>query len=269
MILRILYVEGEKMAERSNEVKSIVKALGILELLDKESELGIGEISERLDLDKSTVHRLVSTLKNAGYIIQNASNKKYSNSFKLFEMGNSVVEKLGLRRIAQPYLEQISRITNETTNIAIIYDAHVIYIDRIESPATIKVDLRIGKRLPIYCTGLGKVMLAYMPQQKVEEILENVKFVKYTKSTVENIEKLYVQIKKIREQGYCIDDEEYFEGLKCVAAPIINYKGDVIAAISIAVPKYRFDEVEKNIDFGSILKVTAYNLSKEFGYIDK
>lgn len=257
------------MAERSNQVKSIVKALGILELLDKENELGIGEISERLGLDKSTVHRLVSTLKQEGYIIQNANSKKYSNSFKLFEMGNNVVEKLGLRKIAQPYLEQISRITNETTNIAIIYDNNIMYIDRIESPATIKVDLRIGKRLPVYCTGLGKVMLAYMPKQKLEEILKNVKFIKYTKNTVENIQKLYEQLEKIREQGYCIDEEEYVEGLICVSAPIMNYRGDIIAAISIAVPKYRFDEGEKNTGFTNILKETAYNLSKEFGYIKK
>ncbi len=254
------------MNERSNTVKSIVKAFDILELLDKRRELGITEISEELKMDKSTVHRLISTLKDKDYVVQNPSNNKYANSFKLFEMGNNAIERLGLRRLAQPYLEQIARITNETVNIAVMYDTNIIYIDKIESPATIKVDLSIGKKLPVYCTGLGKVMLAYMPEDKVLKILENMDFIKYTDKTVANIQGLFKQFIEIKEKGYCIDDEEYVEGLKCVAAPIFNYYGEVIAAISIAIPKYRYNAGEKDIGYGNLIKTTAANLSKEFGY---
>lgn len=255
------------MSERSNIVKSIVKALDILELLDKKSELGITEVSENLELDKSTVHRLMSTLKEKGYVVQNTSNNKYLNSFKLFEMGNNVVEKLGLRRQAQPYLEHLARTTNETVNLAIMYDANIIYIDKIESSATIKVNLNVGKKLPAYCTGLGKAMIAFMPQKKIQEIMKDVEFVQYTDKTVADIDKLMEQLKEIKAQGYSIDDEEYVEGLKCVAAPIFNYSGDVIAAISVAVPKYRYDEGEKNIGYKKIIKNTAINLSKDLGYM--
>lgn len=255
------------MSERSNTVKSIVKAFDILELLDKRRELGITEISEELKMDKSTVYRLIATIKEKGYVSQNPSNNKYSNSFKLFEMGNNVVERLGLRRLAQPYLEQLARITNETVNLAVMYDANIIYIDKIESPATIKVDLSVGKKLPVYCTGLGKVMLAYMPEEKVMRILEDVKIEMHTNKTVQDIQALFRQLIEIREKKYAIDDEEYVEGLKCVAAPIFNYYGDVIAAISVAVPKYRYEAGEENIGYGSLIKSTAANLSKEFGYI--
>ncbi len=254
------------MNERTNTVKSIVKAFDILELLDKRRELGITEISEALKMDKSTVHRIISTLKEKKYVVQNISNNKYSNSFKLFEMGNNVIERLGLRRLAQPYLEQVARITNETVNIAVMYDRDIIYIDKIESPATIKVDLNIGKRLPAYCTGLGKAMLAFMPEDKALKMLENVEFVKHTNKTVSDKKLLFKQFVRIREKGYCLDDEEYVEGLKCIAAPVFNYYGEVIAAISIAVPKYRYDEGEKNIGYGNLIRTTAASLSKEFGY---
>lgn len=254
------------MGQRSNIVKSIVKAFDILELIDKKNELGITEISEALGLDKSTVHRLISTLKQKGYVVQNTSNNKYSNSFKLFEMGNNVVERLGLRRQAQPYLEHLARMTNETVNIAIMYDANIIYIDKIESSATIKVDLNIGKKLPAYCTGLGKAMLAFMSQEKVEAIMSDVKFIQYTDKTVTDYPKLLEQLKIIKEQGYSIDDEEYVEGLKCISAPILGYSGEAIAAISIAVPKYRYEDGEQNIGYTDLVKKTAVSLSKELGY---
>ncbi|MCG8484809.1 MAG: IclR family transcriptional regulator [Clostridia bacterium] len=255
------------MGERTNIVKSIVKAFDILELLDKRNELGITEISEALGLDKSTVHRLISTLKEKGYVVQNASNNKYSNSFKLFEMGNNVVERLGFRRQAQPYLEHLARVTNETVNLAIMYDSNIIYIDKIESSATIKVDLNVGKKLPAYCTGLGKAMLAFMSQEKMEKIMADVEFIQYTNKTVADYPELLEQLKAIKQQGYSIDDEEYVEGLKCVSAPIFSYSGEVIAAISVAIPKYRYDEGEKNIGYANIIKKTAMSLSKELGYI--
>ncbi|WZL71657.1 IclR family transcriptional regulator [Clostridiaceae bacterium 35-E11] len=254
------------MSERSNVVKSVLKALDILEVLDKKHEIGISEISEILHWDKSTVHRLISTLKQKGYVVQNPLNQKYSNSFKLFEMGNNVVERLGLRRQAQPFLERLAVLTQETVNLAIMDGSSIIYIDKIESQATIKVDLSIGKKLPIYCTGLGKVMLAYKSREAVEKLLEKEAFVKYTKNTIENLEGLFEQLEQIRKQGYCIDEEEYVEGLQCIAAPVKDYSGLVIAAISVAMPKYRYDEGEKEIGYTKIVKDITDQFSKELGY---
>ena len=261
------YIEkGENMSERSNFVKSVIKAFDILEILDKKHEMGISELSEILEWDKSTVHRLVTTLKQKGYVVQNGSNQKYSNSIKLFEMGNNVVERLGLRRQAQPYLEKLAGITHETVNLAIIDGKHVIYIDKIESPATIKVDLNIGKKLPIFCTGLGKIMLAYMSESEIKELLSGEAFIQYTKNTVKNIDELMKQLKEIRGKGFALDDEEYVEGLQCVAAPIRNYKSEVVAAVSVAVPKYRYEEGEKNFRYTKLVLDTAYEISKELGF---
>lgn len=258
--------KGESMSERSNFVKSVIKALDILEILDKKHELGISELSELLEWDKSTVHRIITTLKQKGYVIQNSANQKYANSIKLFEMGNNVVERLGLRRQAQPYLERLAGTTHETVNLAIIDGNHVIYIDKIESPATIKVDLNIGKKLPLFCTGLGKTMLAFMSEEDMNSLLSHEKFIQYTKNTVKNMADLGRQLRDIREKGYALDDEEYVEGLKCVAAPIRNYKGEVFAAVSIAVPKYRYEEGEKTFGYIRLVKETALEISRELGF---
>lgn len=254
------------MSKRSNIVKSVIKAFDVLEVLDKKQELGISELSEYLDLDKSTIHRLVTTLKEKGYVVQNPSNLKYSNGIKLFEMGNNVVERLGLRRQAQPFMEKLARMTGETVNLAIMDGKHIIYIDKIETPATIKVDLNIGKKLPIYCTGLGKAMLAFKEEEELEQLLKDETFIKHTSKTVENMEGLKKQLKEIKSKGYALDDEEFVEGLKCVAAPIKNYTGEVVAALSVAVPKYRYEEGNKQIDYIDLVKSCAEGISKELGY---
>lgn len=254
------------MPQRSNIVKSIVKAFDLLELLDKNNELGIGEISELLGWDKSTVHRIITTLKKKGYVNQNLLNHKYYNSIKLFEMGNNVVEKLGLRRQAQPYMEKLADQTRETVNLAILDDKSVVYIDKIETPATIKVDLNIGKKLPVYCTGLGKTFLAYKLEDEVKELLRDVSFKKYTHKTVENIDELLLQLREIKAQGYTFDDEEYVEGLQCLAAPVMDYTNNVVAAVSVAVPKFRYEEGKKIFEYVQLVKDCAYKLSRELGY---
>jgi len=220
-----------------------------------------------LGLEKSTVHRLISTLKHKGYVEQNISNHKYLNSFKLFEMGNNVVERLGLRRQAQPFMEELAVNSRETVNLAIMDGKHVMYIDKIESTETIKVDLNIGKKLPSYCTGLGKAMLAFMPEERVKELLKGETFFRYTQNTVKDFAHLLEQLKKIREQGYCIDDEEYVGGLVCIASPVRNFSGEVVAAMSIAMPKYRLDEGEKDLSYIiDLVKIVVDRFSGQLGF---
>ncbi|KYO63800.1 IclR family transcriptional regulator [Thermovenabulum gondwanense] len=256
--------------ENKNLVKSVIKALEIIELLNVEGELSIKEISTKLELEKTTVHRLITTLKEKGYVIQNDKDRRYSNSFKLFELGNRTIERLGLRRQAQPYLEELAEKSHETVNLAILDGKYVMYIDKIESSETIKVALEIGKKLPCYCTGLGKAILAYMSEQKVLELLKSEPLKEFTPNTITDLSKLMRELRKIREQGYSVDNEEYVQGLICVASPIINKQGEPIAAMSIAIPKYRIEEGKKDLDyFASLVKETAQKFSKELWSFSK
>jgi len=243
----------------------VERALLIVEYLDENGEQGINEISRGLLLEKSTVHRLVSTLKNLGYLIQNPATKKYANSFKFFEIGNGVVKRLGLRKQAQPFMRDLSEKTKEAVNLAIMDREHVVYIDKIESPSTFKIDLAIGKKMPSYCTGLGKVLLASMEESCVRDLFKDRKLERFTENTITDIDDLIKNLRRIKSQGYCIDDEEYIAGLLCVAAPVLGHAGEPVAAISVALPKFRYDEKEIE-PIVEAVKAASEGLSRELGY---
>ena len=251
----------------SGGVQSVERALAIIEILDIHGELGIGEMSALLALEPSTVHRLVSTLRTRNYVLQNPENKKYRNGFKIFEIGSNVVRRLGLRRQAYPFMTELADRTGEAVNLAVRDGACVVYIDKIESQATIRVDLAVGKAMPLYCTGLGKVLLASLSDDDVSRLLGDGPFERYTEKTVTDPLRLRSQLKEIRERGFCIDDEEYVSGLVCVAAPVRGRNGSVLAALSIAVPKYRYLEDPGRKDIIRDLVVSAArNLSESLGF---
>jgi len=240
----------------SNHVKSVMKAFLIMEELDKYGELSIGDLSERLMMDKATVHRLINTLKAAGYVNQNQDNKKYSNSLKLLAMGNRVMEKMGVKHITKPFILELAEKTGETINLCIRVGNKIIYIDKLESNSTIKVGLGIGTSVPIYCSGLGKAILSHTAEEELQNILDSISLVQYTDRTITKKALLMEELERIRERGYSIDDEEYVVGLICIAAPIFDYHGNPVAAISISSPKYRYDE-DRHLEFYSGLVVKA------------
>jgi DNA-binding IclR family transcriptional regulator len=252
---------------KSGGVQSVVRALAVIEILDIHGELGINEMSSLLSLEPSTVHRLVSTLRAQKYVLQNPGNRKYQNGFRIFEIGSNVVRRLGIRRQAYPFMTDLAARTKEAVNLAVRDGDRVVYIDKIESQATIKVDLPVGKAMPLYCTGLGKVLLAALPEQEVRCLLGEGPFERFTEKTVTDPGVLRLQLDRIRSLGFCVDNEEYVSGLICIAAPVRGRNGEVIAALSVAVPKYRYDEdPEKKDLFREFVVSAALGLSESLGY---
>ncbi|UQZ88675.1 IclR family transcriptional regulator [Deltaproteobacteria bacterium Smac51] len=218
----------------SNLNKSVVKALEIIELLDAQGAMGITEIANRLTMDKSSVFRALNTLKSKHYVRQDHDTLKYSNSYKLFEMGHNVVRETGLPKMAYRFMRQLSRDVDGAVSLGVRDGVKAVYIDKIESDATVRVSMKIGQSLPLYCTGMGKALLAWMPDKKVCDILRGVQFVKSGPNTLDNLEGLLANLAEIRERGYSIDNEEHIPGLFCIAAPVFDASGDTIAAISVA-----------------------------------
>lgn len=252
--------------DKSNHVKSIMKAFLIMEELDKSGELSIGDLSERLHMDKATVHRLINTIKEAGYVIQNLDNKKYSNSLKLLAMGNRVMDKTGVRHIARPFVEELSRKSNETINLGVRIGNKIMYIDKMESSSTIKVGLGIGTSVPSYCSGLGKAILAFIQDEERQEVLDSISYKKYTDHSIVDRVLMKKEFNKIADKGYAVDDEEYVVGLICIAAPIFDYHGKPIAAISISCPKYRYDEEEHLALYSGLVTEAAKKISHNLGF---
>lgn len=237
--------------------RSVIKALEIIELLDANGAMGVTEISNRLDMDKSSVFRALNTLKSKHYVRQDAETLKYSNSYKLFEMGHNVVRETGLPKMAYRFMRQLSREVSGAVNLGIRDGLKAVYIDKIESDATVRASMKIGQSLPLYCTGMGKALLAFLPEEQLSELLPRLEFEKSTPKTL-SPEGFLADLEEVRHRGYGIDDEEHIPGLFCVAAPVFDAGGRPIAAISVSNVKIMLPDQE-SVDrlCHSVLKAAA------------
>jgi IclR family transcriptional regulator, KDG regulon repressor len=248
------------------QVQVLDRALGILDLLANGSpELGPSEISERTGLHKSTVHRLLQVLERHRLIEKKAQNGKYCLGLKLFELGSKAVAQLDLRERARPYLERLVRETGETAHICVLDGDRMLSIANVESARTLRTPSTVGHRTPLHCTSVGKALLAFLPEDEQSELIKKCELTAYTRHTLTKPAQLKAELKLIRQRGYAMDDEEIEEGLRCIGAPVMDYSGRVIAAMSIAGPAFRLIEERIPAVARSVIQA-ASELSVELGY---
>ncbi|MDK2823537.1 MAG: IclR family transcriptional regulator, regulon repressor [Clostridia bacterium] len=250
---------------KSNFIQSVDRALQIMEVFSSEKrELGVTEIAQSLGIHKSTVFGLLATLENRGYVEQNLENGKYKLGLKLFELGNLVQEGMDLRSLAAPFIAELVDKYGETVHLVIHDKGEVVYIDKRESLSNIRILSRVGSRLPMHCTGVGKCLLAFMAEEDIQLVIKK-GLRPFTPNTIIDAEKLKQELATIRNNGYAFDLEEIEMGLRCVAAPIKNHKGEVIAAISLSGPSMRMDE-EKMLQLIEPIKTAALKISRSLGF---
>ncbi|NLM14188.1 MAG: IclR family transcriptional regulator [Epulopiscium sp.] len=247
-------------------VQSVARTLSILEVLsDYEDGLGLAELSIKLDLHKSTVHRLLSTLIVMGYVEQNAVTNKYKITLKLFELGSKRIANMDILEIAKPYLKELMEKTNEVVHLVIRENTDIIYIDKVESETTIRMHSRIGRRSPMYCTAVGKAMMAWLHEKEVEDIWNKSDIHQYTPFTIVNLEDMKKELKLIKQRGFAMDDQENELEVRCIGASIFDYTGKPCAAISISGPITRMTD-ERIEQFSKWLIHYTLEISKELGY---
>lgn len=223
--------------ESDSKIQSVARALFILETLAEVSgELALNEISTRLGLPKSTVHGLISTLRDFGYIEQSTFNGKYKLGIRLFEVGQIVAQGWEVRTVAAPYISKLLEDLCETVHLVVLDKLEVLYIDKRESWQSLRIVSQVGMRLPAHCTGVGKLLLAYLPPEERAEIIDAKGLPRFTKNTLTTVEALDEELARIKAQGYAIDNEEIMDSLRCVAAPIRDQAGRVMAAVSLSGP---------------------------------
>lgn len=247
---------GVKSAERVLEIFNI--------LADNPRGMTCKEISGKLGYASSSTFELLKTLLENGYLSIN-ENKKYSLGTMLIRLGNVVNDNLDLKKIIKPHLLELMDIILETIFLGMISKKEIIYIDKVQSSQTVATNANIGSLKPLYCTGLGKVILAHMDKEKVDEILDDMEFVKYTNNTITNKNEFKKKLKEYKRQGYAIDDEEIEEGLWCLSVPIYDSKGEVHLAISTSGPKERM-LAKKDFIKDTMLKKSK-EISRLLGYI--
>ncbi|MPM86838.1 Transcriptional regulator KdgR [bioreactor metagenome] len=218
-----------------------------------------------MQLSKSTVHSLLSTLLQLGYVQQEEREGKYSLGLKLFELGQVVYYSMDLRAISMPYLTELSKIDEETIHLGVLSGGEVVYVDKVDSPRSIRTTSKIGKRSPVHCTGLGKVLLSSLSDDEIKNIIESKGLAKYTDNTITDPVILFQHIQEIRKNGFALDNEEIEEGLVCSAAPIKNALGETIAAISVSGPAHRLTQ-ERLPKVTEDVIVACREISRKLGY---
>ncbi len=223
-----------------NTVQSVERTLDLLEALAETGEVGIAQLSGRVGLHASTVHRLLSTLIARGYARQNATSGRYSLGLKPLDIARAVRVHLDLRSQAIPILQDLMRKSGETANLAVMNDHHLIYLEQASSPGwMLRMFVQPGARAPLHSTASGKVLLSYMPPDELAHLLSDYQLLPSASRTIVDRDVLLAELDEVRRQGYATDWGEQEEGVACVAGPVWDYTGRVVAAISISGPWIR------------------------------
>ncbi len=216
------------------EIQSLARGLKILDLLGQAAEgASITELAETLGVDKGSASRLVATLRRYGYVEKAEDTRRFHLGSQVISLSRSVLTRLPLRETAKPYLRQLMERTGECAHLAVPAQGKVLYIDQVESPATLRVNAQVGTMNPLHCTALGKVLLAFGAVE-VPESLEA-----FTAHTITGLQTLLAELEQVRQQGYAVDDEEFDLGVRCLAVPVFDVRGKAVGSIGISGPATR------------------------------
>jgi IclR family pca regulon transcriptional regulator len=232
--------------------------------------LGISELARALDLNRSTAHRYVGTLTALGYLQQDRATRKYRLGPRVLDLGFSAINSMELPEVARPHLQHLSDETGHTVNMAILDGTEIVYVERVRTSRSthsdIDLNLHVGSRLPAYCTSMGKVLLAFLPDVARAATLDATKLISRGPNTVTQRPQLETELERVRETGLAVNNEELAYGLRSLAAPVRGRSGDVEAAINIAVHRTMVSLEHLVARLGPALMHTAAEISAAAGY---
>jgi len=256
-----------KRKKVSYVIQSVANALNLLEEFKGDrDELGVTELSKRLNLHKNKIFRLLATLEAKGYIEQNKATENYRLSVKSLELGQTFIKQLGLVRQAKPFLQQIVKQCNEMAYIGLIRQGSVVCLDVAEACQTVKVVNRVGWSLPIHCTAIGKAQIAYVSEQELEKLGVLDSMDTFTENTIVDRAEFIRHLKEVAKRGYAIDNEEYNPGVRCVAVPVRDYTGRVVGSICVCGPSFRMTDEILKTKIIPVVKDAGEKASKRLGF---
>jgi IclR family pca regulon transcriptional regulator len=261
----------ERSSPGSAYSQSLERGLAILSVFRSGRPLlGVSEIGRELGLGRSTTHRYVATLATLGYLQQDGATKKYRLGPRVLDLGFSAINSMELREVAAPYLQQLSDETGYTVNMAILDDVDIVYVERCRSARAgqreIDLNLHVGSRLPAYCTSLGKVLLAYLPADAQADVLARSDLARRGPNTLVSRTALAHELKRVRRNGFAINNEELAYGLRSIAAPIFAHDGAALAGINLAVHRTMISVEDLVERLSTRLRRTADEISAQLGY---
>lgn len=249
--------------------ESVIRAFNIIEYLaDCEDWVGLRTLARDLDIDASTAYRFLTSLKELGYVRQDPDNSRYQLALKFAWLSAKLLDKVQLRNVALPFLEDLRAVTNETIHLAILEDKQIVYVAKLDAHhQPMQMRSRIGNRGYLHSTGLGRAILAHLPLSELELLLPRLDRPALTKNTITDMEAFREALKQVRERGYVIDDEENEVGIRCVAAPVFDHLGHVAGAVSLSGWTISMT-LERATQLSADLLKTCAAISREMGYLN-
>lgn len=245
--------------------QSLIRALTLLERLSETpTGLNLTDLSYQLGMPTATVHRLLNTFEEFNFVEQDAERGLWFVGLKAFTVGNAFLNRRDLVSSARPHMHALVELCGETVNLGVIDDGEVVFISQVESQEVMRMIARLGSRSPVHASGVGKAMLANMPQRRVTGILQRRGLARYTDHTIDNPTQLDEELEQVRRLGYALDDEEHAVGLRCVAAAIFDENGQPLAAISVSGPKARIVDSRLS-ELGHAVQQAADEITRALG----
>ncbi len=247
-------------------VQVLDRALAIIDTLAGDGlDASLMELSEKLQLHKSTVHRLLMILERHRIVERQPHTGRYQLGLRLFELGSVAIARFNIRERARLHLQRLVLEVDETVHLCVLDAGEVLYLDKIEPGRSVRMASRIGRRNAVHCSAVGKAMLAHLPEREVDQILEQRGLPRLTSKTIVTMADLKADLKATRERGYAIDNEEAEEGVRCVGAAILGRNGRPLGAISASAPSFRLP-LAKVPGVAVAVCAAARALSEESGY---
>jgi DNA-binding IclR family transcriptional regulator len=247
-------------------VQVLDRALAILDTLSKEREdLSLMELTARLQLHKSTAHRLLMILERHRMVEREPQTGRYRLGLRLFELGALAIARFDIRDRARPHLERVLFETEETVHLCVLDAGEVLYVDKLEPSRSVRMASRIGRLSPAHCSAVGKAMLAHLAEREVDDILKRHGLPRMTARTMVTPADLKAELQSIRQRGYAIDNEEAEDGVRCVGAAVLGHHGRPLGAISASAPSFRLTMERVPAVAASVCRA-AQAISVESGY---
>ena len=247
-------------------INSIIRACNILKCFPREkTHFKISELARHLRLDRSTTYRILLSLERSGLVEKDEKTGAYSLGLAAFEIGNAYLRQLDFMEISKPVMTELASEVQETVHLAVLSGKEIVYVDKVDSPRTLGVMSKIGQRAPLHCTSLGKVLLAFQPEEEWLRITIEIEMTPFTPRTIISRDKLREELRTIRKQGYGFDYREHEHDVECIGAPLRNHLGEVIAALSISGPQRKINTFREKQFVSSVVKAAAL-ISSKLGY---
>ena len=247
-------------------INSILRAGSILKCFSRgKGTFKMSEISAQVGLDRSTTYRILLSLEKCGLVEKDPRTGEYSLGPAALEIGSAFLGRTDLFQIAKPAMADLALKVQETVNLAILSETEILYIDKVDSPRSVGVMSKVGQRNPVYCTSLGKTLLAFQAEERQARILNAIEFKPLTPNTLTSKKQLIQELQAVRKQGYALDRREIEEEVECISAPIRDYQGFTVAAISISGPQRKIDTPQEKRFVAAVVQA-ATQISAKLGF---